>query len=378
MSTAISDSEILGLLSDLAAVPTAPLHEEAVARIAARYAARLGLSPRLDRYGNLIIAYHRGSPAHPVALVAHLDHPGFEISDVGPGSHARAILRGGMPAACFTREVPVLVVTDRGTVPGVITGAAVEPGVGRVTSLDLTCDAPVAVGDFAVADLPGLHRDGDELAMRAADDLAGTAVALSVLRAVVLREQPAHLYVLLTRAEEIGLIGAALIAEQRILPAETVVVSIECSRTLPGAELGQGPVIRVGDRSRSFHPEGEALLLAARDRLPLVPIQRQLMSGGTCEATAFAQYGYRVTGVALPLENYHNVGQGNIIAPERIHWRDLVGAVALLDAAITVAGTPSIPASGRRTLEQRLEEHRAVLARTAERFVNEAVEPIGP
>ena len=30
------------------------------------------------------------------------------------------------------------------------------------------------------------------------------------------------------------------------------------------------------------------------------------MRGGTCEATAFAHFGYRVTGIAFPLGNYHN------------------------------------------------------------------------
>ena len=30
------------------------------------------------------------------------------------------------------------------------------------------------------------------------------------------------------------------------------------------------------------------------------------MSGGVCEATAFAVFGYRTTGIAFPLGNYHN------------------------------------------------------------------------
>jgi hypothetical protein len=43
------------------------------------------------------------------------------------------------------------------------------------------------------------------------------------------------------------------------------------------------------------------------------------MSGGVCEATAFAAFGYTVTGLAFPLGNYHNA---------TTHFADLNGAVA--------------------------------------------------
>ena len=32
------------------------------------------------------------------------------------------------------------------------------------------------------------------------------------------------------------------------------------------------------------------------------------MDGGSCEATAFGAYGYRATGLCLPLGNWHNRG----------------------------------------------------------------------
>ena len=151
-------------------------------------------------------------------------------------------------------------------------------------------------------------------------------------------------YGVFTRAEEVGLLGAILVARQRLLPGNTVVVSVESSRALPGAAVGGGPVIRVGDFRRTFHHEAEAFLLAGWEALrrsdPDVKVQRQLLSGGTCEATAFSLLGYRSTGVALPLGNYHNMGPNSTLAPEFIHKGDLAGASALLTKAVEYARTP--------------------------------------
>ena len=62
------------------------------------------------------------------------------------------------------------------------------------------------------------------------------------------------------------------------------------------------------------------------------------MSGGTCEATAFAAFGYSVTGIAFPLGNYHNATteisdpEGDVGA-EYIHRSDYLGGVALIEEA---------------------------------------------
>jgi endoglucanase len=186
------------------------------------------------------------------------------------------------------------------------------------------------------------------------------------MRQIVVDAIPGVVYGVFTRAEEVGLVGAALVAADGRLPRETIVISLECSRALPGAEIGAGPVIRVGDRSGAFHPDGEAVLLAGRALLVDTPIQRQLMSGGTCEATAFVRAGYRATGVALPLGNYHNVGPGNTIEPEIIDARDYLGEIQLLTAAARVA--PLAPALGPYIRPESLETYRHRLVATADRF----------
>lgn len=355
------------VLREVASIPTAPLHEGRVATYLKHYLRGIGLSPEVDAYGNITVAYRNGESARPIALVAHLDHPALEITGVDPPASADAVLLGGVPSACFDRPVPVRVYSGDRDVVATVVSYEPEASLGRPKSLRLHTEGPVRVGDFAVFDLPAFERDGDWIALRAADDLAGVAAVLLTLTNLVEGNVEAVVYGVFTRAEEIGLVGANLVAEERLLPEHTVVVSLECSRELPGAHPGQGPVIRVGDRTRSFSPEGEAVLLQARDARPDVAVQRQLMSGGTCEATAFGLRGYHATGVALPLVNYHNVGPGNVIAPERIDFRDFLGEVALLTAAAGVASHPFVSPAEQR-LAQQTDRYRERLRESAGSF----------
>jgi putative aminopeptidase FrvX len=340
----------LRLLAQVGEIPTAPLHELGVANYVARVLRDLGLPLVIDEFGNLIATYHNGDTT-PVALVAHLDHPGLEIAAVESPGRARASLLGGVRSTCFDRPVPVRLFGKSGRQAGTIVGCAVDPATRRVSHLDLECSGRLAVGDFGIFDLPGFERTGDLVAMRAADDLAGVAAVLATMTRLVESGAPGVVHAVFTRAEEIGLVGAILVAEGRQLPSETIVISLECSRELPGAEPGLGPVIRVGDRSRAFHPDGEALLLTARDRLSGLPIQRQLMSGGTCEASAFGLMGYRTTGVALPLVNYHNVGPGDVISAEQINANDYLGEVELLVGAVGASVLPATSSAQLRWLQ---------------------------
>jgi endoglucanase len=188
--------------------------------------------------------------------------------------------------------------------------------------------------------------------MRAADDLAGCASILAVMRAATRFDSPGAVYGLFTRAEEVGLVGALLAAEQGLLPRNTTVVSVETSLALPGAEQGNGPVIRTGDRSTTFDNSAEAYLIAARETLfkdsESFKCQRQLMGAGGCEASAFSAYGYSVTGLAYPLGNWHNAGTGNTIVPETISLSDFANGVLLLTEAARLAGSrPASPSTAR-------------------------------
>jgi endoglucanase len=108
---------------------------------------------------------------------------------------------------------------------------------------------------------------------------------------------------------------------------------------LPNARIGDGPIIRIGDRATVFDRDlSNRVCIAAEDGE--IRHQRKLMDGGGCEATAFGTYGYRATGLCLALGNWHNRGnldlveQGDVEAAEpmleEISTEDFHGLVDLL------------------------------------------------
>ena len=339
----VPPASVVDILRELSACPTAPLHEAYVARRIAQLCRDFALTVTEDAYGNL---YARAGEGHtspgadgvPLVLVAHMDHPAFEVISVDP---PRALLLGGVPAACFRRPVRARIVRSDTTMDVRIVGHE-ETQDGR-RELQLEAPAALQPDDFGVFDVGPFRETGDLLFGPAMDDLAGCAAILGTLDECRRQGLGGSVIGLFTRAEEVGLTGATLVAREHLLPADSLIISLEASRALPGAEMGGGPVIRVGDRSGSFDPAGEALLRRAAQKLSdgaggaPITVQRQLMAGGTCEATAFTAFGYAAAGIAFPLGNYHNGSPEGVIAPEFIDRRDLVAGVRLLVAAIECA-----------------------------------------
>ena len=335
----------LDLLRELGGCPAVSFMEGAVADCIRRTLQGTGLSVEQDGYGNLIAHNLRHSDKDgdnpPIAFMAHMDHPGFEAIGVeGDMIIARAL--GGVPQASFSEKVPVRVILPDGKSLMAETAGAYGPQDQRMVSLRPAESLALEFPRTVVFDLPDYHFDGDLIHMRALDDLAGCASIMVALGTLADDEDVGEVYGVFTRAEEVGLIGARLLAEEGTLPKETIVVSLEASRTLPGAAIGQGPVIRVGDATFTFDAEAEGVLLKAREELseqqPDFKAQRQLMSGGTCEASAFRYYGYSTTGIAFPLGNYHNATPDGGVDAECIHVDDFAGGVELIVQAARSVG----------------------------------------
>jgi len=333
----------LDYLSRLGSHPATAFNENGVAGAVKAILDELGLEHRQDDFGNIIAKIPgTDSTANPLAIVAHMDHPGFEITGSHPdGSENGYIAKamGGVPPSSFEAGVPVQVLLPDGSrVLGEIAGA-IGDGSERQVLIRLNQPQDLEPPISVVFDLVDFELEGEMIRMRAVDDLAGLA---TLARLTENEKPPGDVYGVFTRAEEVGLVGARLMAEAGILPPETLVISAESSRTLPGAEMGEGPVIRVGDAGFTFTADAEAALIRAREILKErdsgFKCQRQLMSGGTCEASAFAVFGYQTTGIAFPLGNYHNGAPEGRIEAEYIHVDDYLGGVDLLtEAALRVS-----------------------------------------
>jgi len=346
--------EILSAIGEFAATS---YWEDGPADYLAERARNGGLEVSIDEWGNVLATkpgIDRSMPG--IAFVAHTDHPGYEVI-VQNGSKLTLKTLGGLGIAAGYEGTKILVIGENGErIEATVTGA--EPAEGDFyksreaagwLSTDTVyaelADEEIKLGDLprpVVPDLPDFSLEDGLIKMRAADDLAGCAAILTALESIVATPTKGNAYGLFTRAEETGLIGARLAAENELLPKNTNIVSVETTSVLPGAEIGEGVVIRTGDRAATFDYEAEAYLGQAVHKIrsgnPDFKIQRQLMSAGGCEASAFKAFGYKVTGTAFPLGSWHNRGETGV-EPEFISKSDFVGGTILIAEAAKLAGT---------------------------------------
>ena len=206
-------------------------------------------------------------------------------------------------------------------------------------------------------DLPAFEVRAERIYSRACDDLIGCACIVAMLRELEQSGAECSAYGIFTRAEEVGFVGAIQLAKSGALPKSTTTISLETSSVKGGpVALGAGVIVRVGDRTSVFDSAATAEIQDAATRAK-IPHQRALMQGGTCEATAYALYGYRTAALCVALGNYHNCGPRNRIAQEYVNVADAVG-MAQLCVEIAKAKPADPHADLRARLEKRMAEYR--------------------
>jgi endoglucanase len=306
---------LLDLTRSILAQPTAPFHEDAVrAEILMQLAQLPSVHVEQDDFGNVIARYKGCSDHCEYAFAAHMDHPAYVGEE----------FLGGVPEAYREKNPP-------------------------------TRD----FGAFAMWDLPACEvRDG-RIYSRACDDLIGCVAILALFRELEEARAEPTVYGLFTRAEEVGFVGAIHLAKSGKVPLDVTIVSLECSsERSPGAgKMGDGPIVRVGDKTSIFDDGATAALVTAATE-GKVPHQRCLMSGGTCEATAYQLHGYRTAALCVALGNYHNCGPDLTIAPEYVAVDDVAGMIALMRAASTHESPTDPRAALREKLEKGMERYR--------------------
>lgn len=281
---------------------------------------------KLDRAGNIVARLSGRRARVPVVLVAHMDHPGFDVDRVEPDGKIRLRVLGGVGGQLNGRRVRFITRPDA---TGVIVKTAQTDAHGKITHVWARTSRPVPVSTYAMWDLPPCHRRGTKIFARAIDDVMGVAVMLEVLERLRKKKKAAFdLYACFTRAEEVGFVGAAALSRSGLIPKNAAVISIEMSRMLPRISVqGRGFVVRLGDRATVFDPGiSQWMLETARSMQNSradFRFQSAVLSGGVCEATLFNAMGYRSSGVALPLGNYHNRTPRQGVGPEYIDTRDL-------------------------------------------------------
>ncbi len=295
--------ELLRVVCALLEQPTAPFHEDAVRdEIVDQLRDCAHVTIEHDRFGNMIARYRRGGEENPKwALAAHMDHPGWIRGEDG-GLHFHGSVAETFLLRPKTREF----------------------------------------GNFAMWDLPPFELKDDQIHSRACDDLLGCAEIVCALQQLEADGAEGHCLGLFTRAEEVGFWGAIQLARSEILPRDMTILSLETSAPRGGAEIGRGPIVRVGDRLSIFDSRGTSRVLHAA-RAHEIPVQRCLLDGGACEATAYQAYGYTSVAASIGLGNYHNCAPDGTIQPEFVSLEDYANMVRLCVALISAPANDGDP-----------------------------------
>ena len=310
--------------------PAAPYHESLVAAEVRAICGEHGISVKADQFGNLYAVVKNGEGSSgPVVLAAHMDHPGFEIvRRLGVGRWEARFL-GGVPERYFQPGLELKLQPTGGLA---MLGKRLPHK--REKRFELREDCPgTERPEFAVWNLREFAvRDG-RIRARVCDDLIGVAVIIGTLIELKRTRSRCHVIGFISRAEEVGFQGALAAAGAGLIPRRSLVISLETSKEIPGVKMGDGVIVRVGDRSSVFDSRGTRFLTEMGDRLGKrddFRYQRALMAGGSCEGTAFQEFGYRTAAVCVALGNYHNCGRGDRIREEFVSLDDSLGMRQLL------------------------------------------------
>ena len=349
------------LLQEVLPIPTTSYREHGVQAYLENFAKDRRLAFRLDPFGNAYITYRHGQANRPFVLEAHMDHPGFVVTGV-KGRRLTLEFRGGLSAEYGKGERVRIYGSEkqsnavRARVTTVISSKPTKRGMPkRIVGARavLESSGTVEVGDIALWDVEVCRFRGRTVHGRQCDDLVGVVTVLATLDRLVAEGRTGHLIGLFTRAEEVGLVGAAAAAAAKEIPEDALIVALETSSSAGGrAKQGGGPIVRVGDREHIFSPVVTMWMTELAQKIASTQskfsYQRKLMDAGGTEATAFDLMGYETGAACLALGNWHTAGPRNRLRAETVNLDDLEGLILLCEAMVTHARKAERTITSRR------------------------------
>lgn len=379
MTTTAQRKTHLRWLKEVTALPTAAGCEDRVINWVEQWVkARGNLALRRDKAGNLIVTQKRRSSARAIFITAHMDHPAFVVRKILKGREVELEFRGGVQDPYFENaRIEIFDANDRphrATITALNSKIKPFKRVKARLSRATKSVAPGDVGRWALRDVSrrSIVKKGI-LYASACDDVAAVAAALAALDVLRKRKSAGNVGVLLTRAEEIGFIGAIAACKLRSVPQRARLICLENSRSFAESPIGAGPIVRVGDKASVFSPQLtnriSAVMTLHQQRHPSFKWQRKLMPGGTCEATTFSSYGYESTCLCLALGNYHNMVDIDGVAtgrrparvgPEHISVSDYHGLVEMLVVCCTQLDSAKVQTIASR-MERLIAQHGSIV-----------------
>lgn len=282
-----------------------------------------------DALGNLI-CIKKGS-GKKIMLAAHMDEIGIIVSYIDEKGFLRFGNVGGLPPLMIMGQ---RVLFENGTV-GVIwyeesidnmKNVKIEKlyiDIGATSRED--AEKMVQVGDLAVFVGETVQQNGKVIS-KSLDDRVGCAVLVKLAQSKPKTDN--EIYYVFTTQEEVGLRGART-AAFGIVPDMALAIDVCDTGDTPSCKpmavhLGDGPTVKIKDRSVIAHPEVKDRLIKAAQKKK-IPYQLEVMMDGGTDAGSIhiTAGGIPSGGVSIPTRFIHD-------SSEMADMDDIENAVKLL------------------------------------------------
>ncbi|MDF3003480.1 MAG: aminopeptidase [Bacillota bacterium] len=284
---------------------------------------------RTDALGNLICV--KKGTGKKIMLAAHMDEIGIIVSYIDEKGFLRFGNIGGLPPLIIMGQ---RVKFENGTV-GVIwyeenidnmKNAKIEKmyiDIGATSRED--AEKLVQVGDLAVFVGETVEQNG-KIISKSLDDRVGCAILVKLAQSKTKTDN--EIYYVFSTQEEVGLRGART-AAFGIVPDMALAIDVCDTGDTPSCKpmavhMGDGPTVKIKDRSVIAHPEvKDRLINAARKKK--IPYQLEVMMDGGTDAGSIhiTAGGIPSGGVSIPTRFIHD-------SSEMADMKDIENAVKLL------------------------------------------------
>lgn len=284
---------------------------------------------RTDAMGNLICV--KKGTGSKIMLAAHMDEIGIIVSYIDDKGFLRFGNIGGIP--------PLIILGQRVKFENGIIGVVwYEENIDNMKNAQLDkmyidigagsreeAEKLVKVGDMAVFVGDTVEQNG-KIISKALDDRIGCAVLIETALKDIRTDN--EIYYVFTTQEEVGLRGAKT-AAFGIVPDMALAIDVCDTGDTPGCKpmavrLGEGPAIKIKDRSVISHPEVKDRLIKAAEK-ENIPYQLEVMLEGGTDAGSIhiTAGGIPSGGVSIPSRFIHDTA-------EMVDMKDVENAVRLL------------------------------------------------
>ncbi|TLS36777.1 M42 family metallopeptidase [Pseudalkalibacillus caeni] len=284
---------------------------------------------KVDALGNLIVTRKGTNPEYPsLLLAAHTDEVGFVVKKIENNGLIRFEKVGGHDDRILLSQ-PVKIKTNKSIIRGV-TGTLSAHYVkwddpNRVNShrelyIDIGVDSVEEAAELGIkpglpisygTELNYLAEGSNRVSGKSLDDRAGCAVMIQLLKTLNANDEHGDIHFAFTVQEEVGLRGASVVANEVnpdfALAIDTTPTSDTGDVLMTNTrKLGQGPCLKVMDKSQIAHPLITGLLedLAANYEIPLQP---EVFMGIGTDAGAIHMTGSGIVtgGISIPSRYTH-------------------------------------------------------------------------